>query len=211
MRFAVREIARLMSSPCETGMCWLKRLGRFLIDQPRTVQSFPMQQPVPHFTAFHDSDHAGCVRTRNSTTCVALCHGSHLIKFISATQTPIALSPAESEWYAKVRAASVVIGAASMSKDLGRTLACHLKGDSTSADGIGNRRGAGKIRHIHTPTLWLQGHIADKTIVQGRVDTKNNPADLGTKHLTSEEMQRHMKTLGFSFRTGTSPLALSAA
>ena len=152
MRFAVREIARLMSSPCETGMCWLKRLGRFLIDQPRTVQSFPMQQPVPHFTAFHDSDHAGCVRTRNSTTCVALCHGSHLIKFISATQTPIALSPAESEWYAKVRAASVVIGAASMSKDLGRTLACHLKGDSTSADGIGNRRGAGKIRHIHTPT-----------------------------------------------------------
>ena len=210
MRFAVREIARLMSEPCATGMAWLKRLGRFLIDHPRVVQSFPLQAPVSHFTAFHDSDHAGCIRTRHSTTCVALCHGSHMLKFISATQTPIALSPAESEWYAKVRAASVVIGATSMGRDLGRDLAAHLMGDSTSADGIGNRRGVGKIRHLHTPTLWLQGHIAEKTIIQGRVETTKNPADLGTKHLTAEEQRRHMAKLNFSYRDGTSALALTA-
>ena len=142
---------------------------------------------------------------------MALCHGAHLIKFVSATQVPIALSPGESEWYAKVRAASIVLGAASMAKDLGRSLSCHLRGDSTSADGIGNRRGAGKIRHIHTPTLWLQGHIAEKRIVQGRVATADNPADLGTKHLAAAEMRHHMSTLGFSFRDGTSSLALSVA
>ena len=98
-----------------------------------------------------------------------------------------------------------------MSKDLGRDLACHLRGDSTSADGIGNRRGAGKIRHIHTPTLWLQGHIAEKRIVQSRVVTADNPADLGTKHLTAAEMKHHMHTLGFDFRDGVSPLALSVS
>ena len=211
MRFAVREIARLMSEPRVAGMAWLKRLGRFLVDHPRVVQSFPRQSPTSHFRAYHDSDHAGCLRTRQSTTCVALCHGSHLLKFISATQTPTALSPGESEWYAKVRAASVVIGAANMAKDLGRDLSAHVVGDSTSADGIGNRRGVGKIRHLHTPTLWLQGHIAAKTVIQDRVPSPENPADLGTKHLTAEEMRKHMAFLNFRFADGESDLALKAA
>ena len=90
-------------------------------------------------------------------------------------------------------------------------MACHLRGDSTSADGIGNRGGAGKIRHIHTPTLWLQGHIAEKRILQNRVVTADNPADFGTKHLSAAEIRHHMKTLGFEFRDGTSTLALSVS
>ena len=51
MRFAVREIARLMSSPCEAGMTWLKRVGRFLVDQFGVVQTFKRQESVGYFNA----------------------------------------------------------------------------------------------------------------------------------------------------------------
>eukprot|EP00971_Amphidinium_carterae_P214373 4254408-Amphidinium_carterae.1 len=64
-------------------------------------------------------------------------HGGHLIKFLSATQQPIALSSAESEWYAMVRTATFNIGMVNMAIDYGRTLQCRLLGDATAAAGIG--------------------------------------------------------------------------
>ena len=66
------------------------------------------------------------------------------------------------------------------------------------------RRGAGRIRHIATPTLWGQKHVQDGTVVTKKVQGKDNVADLDTKHLDN-------KTLidcGFVFMEGKSSLAL---
>eukprot|EP00971_Amphidinium_carterae_P101982 2018866-Amphidinium_carterae.1 len=75
-------------------------------------------------------------------------YGSHLLKFVSATQQPIALSTAESEYYALIREAAVAIGCANMALDMGISLGVKLHGDAIVASGVGHRRGAGRIRHI---------------------------------------------------------------
>lgn len=57
--------------------------------------------------------------------------------------------------------------------------------DSSGAKGVAARRGAGRIRHIQTQTLWLQEVIARRVL---KIDGKINPADIGTKVLGSAAM-----------------------
>ena len=54
--------------------------------------------------------------------------------------------------------------------------------DATAGRAIAMRRGAGRIRHIATPTLWLQRLVINGDIKMTRVDGSDNCADLGTKH-----------------------------
>ena len=68
-----------------------------------------MQPPVDTITLRVDSDHAGCIRTRRSTSGLAAFHGRHLIKAASTTQTVIAMSSGESEFYAIVRGVATAL------------------------------------------------------------------------------------------------------
>ncbi len=75
-----------MSQPCELGITMLKRLTRYLAGVPRLVQRFERQRPPGFLIGYSDSDHAGCLRTRRSTSCAVIMYGKHMIKFLSATQ-----------------------------------------------------------------------------------------------------------------------------
>ena len=169
-----KEIARLMSEPCEAGWQKLKRLGRYLIGVPRLVQRMERQSPPKRVLALSDSDHAGCLRTRRSTTCNILMHGTHFLKMICSTQTRIAWSSGESEWHALTHAACAVIGLKNLSRDLGRNLETHLIGDASAASGFGPRRGVGKIRHLEIRTLLLQKYITEKEIILQRKKGSEN-------------------------------------
>eukprot|EP00971_Amphidinium_carterae_P299352 5947695-Amphidinium_carterae.1 len=124
-------------------------------------------------------------------------HDTHMIKFVSATQQPIALSTAESEYYALVRAATIAIGCSGMTRDLGLEMKVKMHGDATAASGIAHRRGAGKLRHIECATLWLQRSITLGRITLHHKRGEDNPADLGTKHLDSKTMQKHLAWMGY--------------
>eukprot|EP00971_Amphidinium_carterae_P351978 6492372-Amphidinium_carterae.1 len=193
--FSAKEAARHMSKPCELGESAAKRLARFLNGRPRCVQRMEKQSPQQHLHIYSDSDHAGCTRTRKSTSCSVVMHGGHMLRFTVATQQPIALSSAESEWYALVRAATVGIGMVSMCLDYGVSLKPILYSDATAASGIGARRGAGKVRHIETSTLWLQRHLTSGVVTLKRQEGPSNIADLGTKHVDGPTMLRHMKAM----------------
>ena len=65
VRFSCKEIARLMSEPCEAHWEKLKRLGRYLAGVPRLVQRVERQGPPSCVLASSDSDHGGCLRRRN--------------------------------------------------------------------------------------------------------------------------------------------------
>ena len=66
-----------------------------------------------------DSDHAGCLRTRRSTSGMARMLGSDCIKASSNLQSPIALSSGESEFYALVKGVSFVLQFQALLKDWG--------------------------------------------------------------------------------------------
>eukprot|EP00974_Lingulodinium_polyedra_P052018 5004496-Lingulodinium_polyedra.AAC.1 len=48
IKFATKEAARLMQTPCDLGMAKLKHLGRYLLGRPRLVQRMPRQKPPTH-------------------------------------------------------------------------------------------------------------------------------------------------------------------
>ena len=98
-----------------------------------------------------------------------------------------------------------------MARDYGVQLKCWLAGDATAAAGIARRRGAGKVRHIETRTLWLQRKITNKEIELRRIPGKEIVAEIGTKHLAAREMHTILAELGFEYRTGRSEKALRAA
>ena len=69
------------------------------------------------------------------------------------------------------------------------------------------RRGAGRIRHIATPTLWLQRLVINDDIKMTRVGGNDNCADMGTKHLDYHTMNGHLKFCGMRFAEGQNQIA----
>ena len=118
IRYANKELSRCMSAPTEDHWNNLKDLCRFLLGVPRLVQEFRWQETQHELHLKVDSDHAGCLRTRRSTSGGAALHGAHCIKHYSSTQTVIAISSGESEFYSIVRGSSVGLGLLSLAKDL---------------------------------------------------------------------------------------------
>ena len=116
-----------MSQP-DTMACEVEKTsGRYLLGKSRMVQRIVTQLPVDTATLKVDSHHAGCLRTRRSTTGIAASHGKHVIKAASTSQTMIALSGGESEIYAVVRATATALGMKSMARDYGRDVKVALE------------------------------------------------------------------------------------
>ena len=181
--YTAKELARKMSEPNQDDWVGLKRLVRFLHHRARLVWSFKQQREPDALRMFSDSDDGGCARTRKSASCGVLMHGDHLVKIYSSTQHVIALSSGESEFYAGICAGSTLIGARSMAEDLGVSRLGVLLFDATAAKAMLTRKGFGRAKHIHRSHLWLQQRIDHRDFKLGKVGTKANPADLGTKHL----------------------------
>ena len=58
--YAVKESARNMSCPRPSDLRRLKKIGKYLLGQPRFISLLKWQDAPSKITAFTDSDWAGC-------------------------------------------------------------------------------------------------------------------------------------------------------
>jgi hypothetical protein len=207
IQFAVKEICKKMSTPVGADWRKLKRLAKYLVKHPRMVQTFNLQEPTDTVKVYSDSDWAGCKKTRKSTSGGAVIIGNHCIRSWSKTQATIALSSAEAELIALVKATSEAIGMTSLIKDVGKSSKIQVYADASAALGIVARKGVGKVRHLDTSMLWIQQKELKNGVDFLKVDGVVNPADLMTKHLAAPTAQIHMETLQMSDRSGRAPNA----
>ena len=115
------------------------------------------------------------------------------------------MSVAESEFYARVKGASILLGAKSMMIDFGEDVAQCVPGtDSSSAQSIMERCGAGRIRHLHCVMLWLQERVDSGEIRTEKRKGEHNTADIGTKAVSAPVLMKHLKTLKMEWRYGRS-------
>jgi hypothetical protein len=202
VQFAAKEICRWMSSPTESGLMALKRLGRFLEGHKRLVYQYPWQD-AHMVDVYSDTDWAGCPRTRKSTSGGCLMLGRHLIKSWSSTQSQVSLSSAEAEYYGVVKASGMALGYSSLLEDLGYRLPLRVWTDSSATMGICGRQGLGKLRHIDTQCLWIQQRVRDGTIELRKVRGDSNPADLFTKHIVgNEKIKKLLNLFGCEYTAG---------
>ena len=116
----------------------------------------------------------------------------------------MALSSGEAEYYAALKGASLGLGMRSIARGLGMELSIRLHTDSAAAKGIMLRRGLCKMRHLEVGFLWLQEAVPTKHLYVFKCRGAENPADLGTKHLSDEVILRRLTTLDFSLEDGRS-------
>ena len=114
IQYAVKEVCRGMSNPTNDDLVKLKRIARYIKGAPRATFSWVFQSPQSVLNVYSDSDWAGCERTRKSTQGGVVLYGNHCIRSYSSTQATIALSSAEAEYYALVKAGSIALGMRAM-------------------------------------------------------------------------------------------------
>ena len=209
--FSVVRCARAMCNPTQQDMIRLMRIARYLKEKPRIVQRFKFQALPTVLTVECDSDFAGCQRTRKSTSGFVAMLGAHNISAVCKTQSVIALSSGEAEFYSVGGAVMRALGLRSNLSDLGVDVRIILYTDSTAAKGTAFRKGLGKAKHIDTVYLWLQDIFKDKEVELHKVDGEKNRSDLLTKYLAGPKIAQLLKSMGYSARDGRHELALTAA
>ena len=130
-------------------------------------------------------------------------YGSHVFKARSRSQATVALSSAEAELYNSVRASSETLGLVALFLDLGIFATGHVLVDASAALAIIQRSGVGKVRHIHTQWLWVQGKSASKVLAYEKVHCSSNSADLMTKAFGGDRAQSLSRIIGAELHSGT--------
>ena len=156
-----------------------------------------------------DADWAGEHATRKSTSGGIMQLGQHVLKSWASTQSVIALSSGESEFYSIVKGASQSLGLQALMSDLNIRCGIKLLTDATTGKSIASRRGLGKVRHVEVANLWIQQKVADETIDIQKIKNFYNPSDMLTKHLSEENMRHCMELIGAEFLEGRSHIAPS--
>ena len=202
IQYAVKEACREMSKPTTGSMRRMKRIARYLCENPRLVWHFEFQAQPETVDIYTDANWAGCKRTRKSTSGGAAMWGSHCLKTWSKTQAVVAKSSAESELYAVVRGACEGLGINTLMADLGIETLTRIHMDATAAKGIIERKGLSKVRHIDTDVLWLQEQQLRRLQPLVKVKGTENPADMMTKNVPGPVLTEFVRVLNLEFREG---------
>ena len=201
LSFAAKECCRRMVEPREVDWSALRRVARYLRKSPRLVYEYPWQAESG-LTVFVDSDFAGCNQTRKSTSGDCVMSGRHLLKHWSSTQKTLALSSGEAELSGVLKGASEGLGVQSVLRDLWLRRDLRIMTDASAALGICRRHGLGKVRHLAVGQLWAQEQLRSGAFKLYKHPGDQNPADMLTKHVTADLIQRHTAGSGMGTRDG---------
>jgi hypothetical protein len=194
--FASKEISKKMSCPMVGDEALIKRVVRYLVRFPRLVVEYPWQNDAEEILVYTDSDWGGCVQTRRSTSGGTLMRGKHLIVHWSRTQQLIALSSAEAELNAAVKAAQEGLGVSHLEEEMGQWMRVRLRGDSSANHGRTQRQGAGKVKHLTVRQLWLQQQAELGTFLHEKVPRAINYSDICTHFWSRQDGDSHLAGLG---------------
>ena len=70
------------------------------------------------------------------------------------------------------------------------------------------RKGAGRLRHLHTQYLWCQDVFDRKEAQLTKEKGEDNEADLMTKHLGKQVLERHLMAISQEFQHGRAESSL---
>ena len=134
--------------------------------------------------------------------------GDYLIKNWATTQTVVALSSGEAEYYGMTKSACEGLGVMCLMEDLGGLrMQIVLETDSSAAKGIASQKGVGKVKHLETRTLWVQDQVERGRLKIKKIDGSSNTADVLTKYLSAQALASLLRRLPVAFELGTSSIA----
>lgn len=205
----VRELAKGLKEPTLHHWSLLKRAARYLRGSGRLVQLIPHQESFTTVLGWSDSDHAGCIRSRKSTTGTVIQLGKSAIKAQAKGQAVIALSTGEAEYYGLISTASAALGEQALLQDWQISCPVVIALDASAGISIGSRRGLGRVKHLETCFLWVQDLVDRKRLRLKKVSTTEMLADAMMKPLDCGRLTALLTAMGFYKKDGKHELALN--
>ena len=92
------------------------------------------------------------------------------------------------------------LGMQALGLDMGQQYSVMLHLDSTAALSLVNKVGLGRAKHIEMHHLWLQQATNSKMVGTAKMGTEENPADLMTKGLHEDRVNKLLSIMGHERR-----------
>ena len=195
--FAVKELSRFLVNPGPQMWTAAKNVLRYLKGTQTHGIKFggrasynTLANSPSHLVGFSDSDWAGQVDDRKSTSGVIFYLNNGAISYASKTQKCVALSTAESEYIALGEAAREAIYLRMLLKDLGQeqTEPTVIYEDNAAAEKLCKNN----VLHSRTKHIDIRHHFIREIVQQGKIEIK---------HLASTDMLADIMTKALAFPT----------
>ena len=205
--YATKELSRDVTAPAMQSVAKLKHLLRYLIGTKMCVLRLRPSYQLSDgncsldVNVYMDSDWAGCskTRTRKSTSGSTVnILGCNMVS-TARTQGTLALSSGEAELYAIGQGVSEALFLRSMLLEakLAKKVNVIAHTDSIAGKSMATRFGTGKkTKHVELRFLYVQNLVQMGLLRMAKIDGTRNPADLMTKYVAADVLQRLKTQLG---------------
>ncbi|KAI4332282.1 hypothetical protein L6164_017205 [Bauhinia variegata] len=181
------ENEKFQVKPKETHLQVVKRIITYLAKTENTGLWYPKNKYFD-LVAYTDSDHAGCLVDRKSTSGGCQFLGNSLVSWQCKKQASVSISTAESEYIAAGQCCAQVLWMKQQLKDYGIIHKCTpILCDNTSAINIAKNPVQHSItKHIDIKHHFLRDHVLKKDVELHLICTDEQVADIFTKPLAKD-------------------------
>nr|GEV74941.1 retrovirus-related Pol polyprotein from transposon TNT 1-94 [Tanacetum cinerariifolium] len=190
--------SRYQAKPTEKHLIAVKRIFRYLEDTIHIGLWYPKDTGF-ELTAFLDSDHAGCLDSRKSTSGgIQFLGGDKLVSWSSKKQNCTSMSLAEAEYVSLSACCAQVLWLRTQLTDYGFYFdKIHMYCDSKAVVAIS----CSPVQHSRTKHIDVRYHFIKEKVEKGIVElffvgTEYQLADLFTKALSEDRFKYLVRRLG---------------
>ncbi|GJQ92795.1 retrovirus-related pol polyprotein from transposon TNT 1-94 [Tanacetum coccineum] len=190
--------ARYQAKPTEKHLTAVKRIFRYLKDSINMGLWYPKDTGF-ELTAFSDSDHAGCLDSRKSTSGgIQFLGGDKLVSWSSKKQDCTSMSLAEAEYVSLSACCAQVLWLRTQLTDYGFHFdKIPMYCDSKAAIAIScNPVQHSRTKHIDVRYHFIKEHVEKGIVELFFVGTEYQLADLFTKALSEDRFKYLVRRLG---------------
>jgi hypothetical protein len=195
--FAVGVCARFQAQPKESHLLAAKRIIKYLKSTVNVGIWYPKDGGFK-LISYSDSDCAGCIIDRKSTSGTCQMLGTRLVSWFSKKINSISTSTAEAEYIAAGSSCAQVLWIRQQLRDYGvEEKTIPILCDNTSAISITeNPVLHSRTKHIDVRHHFIRDHVEKGDIILKYIPTEDQLADIFTKPLSYERFNKLRTELG---------------
>lgn len=175
LNFAVGYVSRFMENPTKEHMTAVKHILRYVRGTVGLGCNYKLVEGSPELLGYSDSDHAGNVDDRKSTTGVLYYFGHCPVSWISQKQKVVALSSCEAEYIAAAYAACQGVWLARLVNELlgQERIRVKIKIDNQSAIALCKN----PVYHERSKHIDVKYHFVRSCVEDGKVEVEHVRTD----------------------------------
>ncbi|KAG6493852.1 hypothetical protein ZIOFF_048855 [Zingiber officinale] len=188
----VSVLSRFMSKPSKVHYAAAKRVLRFLQGTMKHGLRY-VKESNNDLVGFTDSDWAGSLEDRRSTSAYLFCFGSKVISWSSRKQNTVALSSPEAEYSAATSAACEAVWLRRIMADLQQKHTCSTTIFCDNMSAIAMTKNPvfhARSKHIELCHHFIRDLVNKREIHLEFIEINEQPADVLTKPVSLEKLEK---------------------